>query len=88
MMDLFYNSGRSLFGFNIIESKDTPRYVLPKEIIPGVSWPKGFREEINDWSIKFLGTTNILPKNTMYVLGHKAAIMRPEDIVKISNIGI
>lgn len=88
MMDLFYNTGRSLFGLNVIESKDTPRYTLPKEVIPGVPWPLGFRDEINTWSVKFLGTTNIMPKNVMYIVGRDIAVMRPEDIVKISNIGI
>lgn len=76
----------SLLGLDIIESREIPRYTLPEEVIPGVPWPPGFRDEINSWSRKFLGTSNVVPRGMCYVMGHRM-VMRPEDVVKISNIG-
>lgn len=75
----------SIGGMDVIESKDHPRYTLPEELIPGVPWPPGFRDEINRWSRSFLGTTNVVPKGMAYVFGHKI-VMRPEDVVRISNL--
>ena len=73
----------SIFGMKVIESHDHPRYTLPEEIIPGVPWPPGFRDEINAWSRAFLGTTNMLPRGTAYVLAGGYAVMHPSDVVKI-----
>ena len=77
---------RRLFGMDVITPPDVPRYTLPTEVIPGVPWPSGFREEINRWSRAFLGTTNVVPRGTMFVIANQYAVMRPEDVVKISNI--
>ncbi len=33
-----------LFGMDVIESPDVPRYTLPEELMPGVPWPPGFRD--------------------------------------------
>jgi len=73
-------------GLKVIESPDIPRYTLPDEIIPGVPWPAGFRDEINRWSRSFLGTTNVVPRGTAYMIVGGYTVMRREDIVKISNI--
>ena len=75
-----------LLGMKVIESPDRPRYTLPNEIIPGVPWPAGFRDEINKWSRSFLGTTNILPRGTAYVICGSYAVMRPADVVKLSTL--
>jgi hypothetical protein len=75
-----------LFGMDVIESRDVPRYTLPEEVIPGVPWPAGFREDINRWSRSFLGTTNPLPRGMAYVIGNRYAVMRPEDVVRISGL--
>jgi len=75
-----------LFGMDVIESKDQPRYTLPEEVIPGVPWPPGFRDDINAWSHSFLGTTNIIPRGTFYVIGNRCVIGRPSDVVKISGV--
>lgn len=82
---LMYKPNRD-FGFDIVESPNRPRYVLPEEIIPGVPWKPGFREEINKWSLEFLGTVNVVPKGQVYILNNKTALMRPEDIVRIQTI--
>jgi hypothetical protein len=76
----------NLMGMDVIESPDVPRYTLPDEVIPGVPWPPGFRDEINKWSREFLGTTNMLPRNTMYVIANRALVMRPSDVVKITGL--
>jgi len=73
-------------GLNVIESPDRPRYTLPEEIIPGVPWPPGFRDEINRWSVGFLGTVNYVPLNTAYMIGNSLVVMRKEDILKLGSI--
>lgn len=77
---------RRVFGMDVIESPDVPRYTLPAEVIPGVPWPIGFRDEINRWSRSFLGTTNKVPRGMAYVLGGRSIVMRPEDVLKISAL--
>lgn len=76
-----------LYGMDIVESREMPRYTLPEEVMPGVPWPAGFRDEINRWSREFLGTTNIVPRGQAFVLGGSHVVMRSEDVVKISNLG-
>jgi hypothetical protein len=73
-------------GLRIVESPDVPRYTLPAEVIPGVPWPPGFRDEINRWSRAFIGTTNAVPRGQAYVIAGHTVVMRPEDVVRISNI--
>ena len=75
-----------LFGMDVIESPDVPRYTLPEELMPGVPWPAGFRDDINSWSRSFLGTTNVVPRGTVYMIGSRSIVMRPSDVVKISNL--
>lgn len=85
---LYPNSRSMLYGVQIIEAPEYPIYQLPKEIIPGVPWPPGFREEINEWSKEFIGTRSFLPPCTAYMIGGSMAVMRAKDIVKLSNLGI
>lgn len=72
-------------GIRIVESPDVPRYTLPAEVIPGVPWPPGFREEINRWSASYLGTTNVVPRGTVYMLAGNMAVMHPRDAVMLVN---
>lgn len=90
MIDPFglYPSRSVLYGMNIIEAPEYPIYELPKEIIPGVPWPPGFRSEINNWSRSFIGTRCFVPKGVAYVIGGTMSVMRKEDIVKLTNLGI
>jgi hypothetical protein len=86
-MSPFDPFGVGMFGgIKVIESPDRPRYVLPAEIIPGVPWPPGFRDEINAWSLAFLGAYNLVPRGTAYMIAGQYAVMRPQDVVKLSNI--
>jgi hypothetical protein len=84
--DLFGLRGPGTFaGLKIIESPDRPRYVLPEELMPGIPWPPGFRDDINRWSRSFLGTTNMLPFGTAYMLAGGYTVMRPEHVVQLVN---
>jgi hypothetical protein len=77
---------QKLGGIKLIISPDRLKYELPTEVIPGVPWPEGFREEINNWSKEFIGTFNLLPKGQMYLVGGKTFMVRREDFVKIQNL--
>lgn len=78
--------GLSLGGIRIQESPDVPRYTLPAEVMPGVPWPPGFRDELNQWSRLFLGTTNVLPRGTAYLLAGRTLVMRPSDAVRLRGL--
>lgn len=85
-MDQFALGVGSLFGMRVVESPDIPRYTLPAEVLPGVPWPAGFRDEINRWSVSFLGTTNLLPRDTAYMVAGGIAVMRPSDVVRLRSL--
>jgi len=61
---------QTLYGLPVQISPDRPRYVLPKEVMPGVPWPAGFRAEINNWAGSFLGTWNLLDDSQAYRFGN------------------
>lgn len=69
----------TIFGIRVVLSPDVPRYKLPAEVIPGVPWPPGFREEVNAWAFWYLGTTNMLPLGTVLKIGDDVLLMRRED---------
>lgn len=50
----------SIYGMSVCVVPDRPRYELPAEVMPGVPWPAGFREEINAWAASFLGRSGNL----------------------------
>ena len=50
----------TVMGTPVYVVPDQPRYVLPEEVIPGVPWPPGFREETNAWSRRVCGEWNLL----------------------------
>ena len=75
-----------LMGVDIVTPPDVPRYTLPAEVMPGVPWPPGFRDELNQWSRSFLGTTNVLPRGTAYLLAGRTLVMRPSDVVKLTGL--
>lgn len=81
-----------LFGINVIESPDRPRYEMPEWLVKptdkhdGVRWDPKLRAETNRWALRVCGTTNMLPRGTAYMLGGGMDMMRPSDIVKLNNI--
>ncbi len=76
----------SIFGMDVTIAPEIPRYTLPAEVLPGISWPAGFREGINRWSESFLGTRSMLPMGTAYLIGGSRLVMRPADVVKLDNM--
>ena len=67
-------------GYGVIVSRDYPKYVLPAEILPGVPWPPGFRDEINTWSRSFLGVSNAIIPGQYYVMeNEKIIVVHPSD---------
>lgn len=84
---MFSRTRNNFLGLDIIESKSIPRYQLPEELIPGVPWDKKFRDDFNKWALEFLGTTNIIPANTVYIIADRYIVARPETAVKIIDLG-
>lgn len=78
--------GRALLGMTLVESLDMPRYTLPAEVIPGVPWPPGFRDDFNCWSLSFLGLTNAVPRGMAYVLANQFVVMRPDDMAALKML--
>lgn len=70
----------SLLGLTVIQSPDRARYVLPAEVLPGVPWPPGFRDDINHWSASFLGVWNPVPAGQFLCVGAHTLLVRPQDM--------
>jgi len=64
-------------GYRVVVSEDSPKYTLPEELIPGVPWPPGFRDEINTWSKSFLGYHNNLKPGQSYVIEDHTIVVHP-----------
>lgn len=73
----------SLFGMKVVESPDRPRYTLPEEVMPGVPWPAGFREDFNRWAVGRLGTVNMIPPGVAYAIGNQCVVMRPAEVASL-----
>lgn len=68
-----------LLGFKVVEAPMCPRYILPEEVTPGVPWPVGFRESINQWAEGYLGYKGTLPEGTaMFIQGNTMMANRAE----------
>lgn len=77
----------SIFGMKIVIAGMTPRYTLPAEVIPGVPWPAGFREEFNSWSKSFLGGSCILKSGQTFVMKKPHTIVvYPADYGKLAAL--
>jgi hypothetical protein len=70
---------KTIFGMKVVISPDIPKYVLPEEVMPGVPWPPGFRDEMNRWALSACGVTNLVPRGTAYVIGGKQVMVNPLD---------
>jgi len=78
------NRAQSLFGMKVIIAPQHPKYALPQEVIPGVPWPAGFRDEINSWSKQFLGTWCTLKRGEVFVMGNTFQV-HPADYEKLKH---
>lgn len=81
---------QSLLGINIIVAPDKPRYTLPAEVLPGIPWPAGFKENIDSWASKFFKPVPTIPDNEVYFIGSKNMTMNPRTYnavkVKLGNV--
>lgn len=81
---------RALFGFDVVESPDLPRYQMPEWLVPpsaehdGVRWDPAFRAETNRWALEVLGTTNMVPQGHGFVIGGTTVLLRPADAAKLA----
>lgn len=78
----------NFFGLKVVQAPMIAKYTLPAEVIPGVPWPPGFREEINAWSRQFLGETCMLPAGHAYLLGEPVhtVVMHPDYYAKLRGL--
>ncbi len=74
-------------GMQVVEAKEFPKYILPNEVIPGVPWPPGFKEEIDKWSREFLGMTTLCPKGTAIIMHTEFGlrIIAPKSVIAMLN---
>lgn len=56
---------QSLCGLRINVVPDAVRQ-LPAEVMPGVPWPPGFKEEIDAWMRSFFTPRNMLPDGQVW----------------------
>ena len=78
----------SIFGWPIHISYDKNKYTLPEEVIPGVTWPAGFRDEINNWSRDFIGTWNLVKDSEVMQVGsgyNRYFLMTPRTYDALKN---
>lgn len=65
-----------------------PRYTLPEEVLPGVSWPAGFREDFNAWSVSFLGLRPypLIRSGSAYRLANGDLYMAESDFNRVKAL--
>ena len=74
----------SFLGMRIVEAATYPRYTLPDDVPP----PPGMtRAEFAAWSREVCGVTCVLPRGQVFLM-NGVALIRPEDAVKLSTLGI
>ncbi len=75
----------NLFGMEVIVYPDRPRYQLPAELLPGIPWPAGFRDDFNAWAVGFLGTVPLIDPNAAYVLHGRTLVMGPRAFAALQR---
>lgn len=74
---------QTLYGMRVVLATETPRYTLPEELIPGVPWPDGFRDEFNAWSRWFLRTTCPVPRGSSHIIPGNTIVLHPDDYLAL-----
>lgn len=77
-----------LFGLKVHIHKGFPRYVLPRELIPGLPWPKGFLEEFGKWSASTLGFVPALETGQYYFMKGTNAVIMDETTYKLLTMAL
>jgi len=75
-----------LYGMRVVVAPSTPRYTLPAEVMPGVPWPDGFREETNAWARRVCGETCMVPDDKMMVLGNNTVYISPRMYERVRAV--
>lgn len=73
----------TIMGLRIIKARQIPRYVLPREVLPGIPWPEGFLDSFDTWANQHLGYLSLQPEGKMYMLGPNTLVMHPSDLIKL-----
>lgn len=58
------NHPQTIYGMPIVVVPDAVR-ALPDEVMPGVPWPPGFKQEIDAWMRSFFKPRNLVPDGQM-----------------------
>jgi hypothetical protein len=78
----------TISGMDVIVHKGRVyNYQLPEEIIPGVPWPVGFREEFNEWAKVACGSKPIIPDDAIYMMDDTVIVSQViyDSLVKLSK---
>lgn len=73
----------TILGFRVHVIPDAPRYTLPPELLPGVPWPVGFRDEFNAWARPFLGHTNLMHDGEIVCTNGSDVFMNPRTVAAL-----
>lgn len=66
-----------LFGMKVRLQPQLRGYYLPEEIMPGLPWPPGFKEDFDKWSEAFYTPRDMFP-GQMIILADGTTLL-PED---------
>jgi hypothetical protein len=67
----------------VVISPDVPRYVLSNEIMPGLPWPPGFKQEVDAWALEVCGTHNLLG-DTVLIMNEHTLVMSKQTYAQLS----
>jgi hypothetical protein len=75
----------TIYGLRIIVSPDHYRE-LPEEVMPGIPWPPGFREEINAWMKGFFRPWNAVNDGEMLTSDRMGTVyMNPRTFERLKT---
>lgn len=72
-------------GLNLMVSPDHPKMRLPDEVIPGVPWPDGFKQDFDAWLLRFFGTTNLVADGETWSIGKHSIYVNPRTYARIKR---
>jgi hypothetical protein len=76
----------SFMGMSVHLAPECPVYELPAEVLPGVPWQPGFRDDFNAWALRRFGTRCAVPIGKCLVLGGKTMLVRRGDFERLEAL--
>ena len=73
---------RSICGINVQIAPEVPKYKLPEDL----PLSPEFRSEFNAWALKRFGTTCIVSKDKMYMIGKNTVVMQQAMYDKLKKV--